>query len=484
MHSVVNKLNVSFFLILAAVAQAATPTVNPDRMRNFRMLETNPFLFEYHRITTGEDRQFFAYPKRNYEYRENFKVSEKEALIHLSGDDFEIANSFVGGVEYQGSEALADTIWPKIDGGIFFRGYVDSVDFALDARMYVESHSDAKGHPFDMEVYDVQNGDIKYISYSRYRGQVGLNWGHFRMTLARDVLHWGPGFYNNLTLNQFALPYNFAALDMYFGPLHIMSTYGDLRVGRISWNRENVNDRNMFAHRYELALGNLTLGMSEIQILYNDMNPALFVPIVPLFIEKGNYTEHSNNGALAVDFNYRLFSFARVYSEFFLDDLESPDELYKNEWSNNRWAFMAGMQVAHDFYLAHRKWEAGAIVEYARVEPYTYCHYDTAKAQLANLSMPLGNPNGPHSQTIDWLTYTRFSNVFLAVRQRFYWKGTNPGSSIFDPYKTVRKEFLKGVKMQYSLIPTISYEGQYVTYVGSLGFYDDPEVYFRLGFKW
>ena len=475
-----------FLLVVAFVldAFAASPTVAPDRMRNLRMLEANPFLFEYHRVTMGEGPQFFAYPKRDTTFRKNFDETEKDALFHLGDTDYRIAASIVGGLDYRGGETLGDTIWPGIDGGLFIRGYVDSLDFSLEARMYVESHSAKRQKSWDHEVFDEQYGDIQYVSYSRYRGQVGFNWNRFRVSAGRDVLHWGPGFYNNLTLNQFALPYTFMTLDAVFGPLHIVSAYGDLRVGAVSWDEVNQNERNMYAHRYELALGNLTLGVSELQILYNDSKPALLIPIVPLFIEKGNIAEISNNGSISVDANYRLFRFARVYSEFLLDDMESPEDLLKNELTNNRWAAMAGIQVAHDFTLGNSRLEAGAILEYARVEQYTYTHHDSAKAQLAHLNHPIGNPNGPNSQTIDWLLYSRMHNVFVSVLQRFYWKGTNYGSSIDEYFVTHKKHFLKGAKMQYSVTPSVTYEGQYTAFTGSITFVDDPQVYLRVGFKW
>ena len=78
----------------------------------------------------------------------------------------------------------------------------------------------------------------------------------------------------------------------------------------------------------------------------------------------------------------------RLYGEFFLDDMESPYAVYENKYSNNRWAGMLGMQFAHDTYLAKRPLQVGTIAEIARVEPYTYCHYDTASAQMAHLGAP------------------------------------------------------------------------------------------------
>lgn len=477
---------VFFYLVicLVAVVQASMPTVAPDRMRNLRMLEANPFLFEYHRVTMGEGPQFFAYPKRDTAFRKNFDETEKNALMKISQNDLRVAASLVGGVDYRGGETLGDSIWPGVDGGLFIRGYVDSVDFSLEARMYVENHSAYHQKSWDHEVFDEQYGDIRYVSYSRYRGQVGINWNHFRINVGRDVLHWGPGFYENLSLNQFALPYTFMTLDAFMGPLHVVSAYGDLRVGKVSWDDVNKHERNMYGHRYELALGNLTLGMSELQVIYDDSKPLLLVPIVPLFIEKGNFAEMSNNGSISVDANYRLFRFARIYSEFLLDDMESPGDLWKNEMSNNRWAVMAGVQVAHDFYLKNQKLETGTVFECSRVEPFVYTHSDTAKAILANLNYPVGNPNGPNSLTFDWLLYARMNHIFASVQQKFFWKGTDWGSSILDPHKISPKHFLRHAKMQYSVTPSVTYEGQYTAFTGSVTFVDDPQVYLRVGFKW
>ncbi len=183
-------------------------------------------------------------------------------------------------------------------------------------------------------------------------------------------------------------------------------------------SRKNTNDRNLYAHRYELNLGNLVLGMSETQILYNENKPWLFVPVVPLFMEKGNFSEDNNNGALAFDANYRLFQFARIYSEFYIDDFESPVSLIKNDNIEAKWAWMAGIQVGKDFYIRNKLIEAGAIAEYARVEPYVYSHFHPNTAQAANLGEPLGAPNGPNSQAIDFALYARIAKRLNRLRQR------------------------------------------------------------------
>ncbi len=504
-------------LFSAVCAYAASPVLAPENVRNLRLLESSPMLFEMHRVTTGEGRQFFAYPKRDTSFRKNFLKTENNALLGYDNvygsfvngrladsltqvPKLALAVSLVGGMDYRGGETLRDTIWPSIDGGLYIRGFADSVDFVLDARIYNEGHVAAWPRSFDGEFVEFQKADnnsgVEYSSYARYRTHFAINYDWIRLDFGRDVMHWGPGYYNNLTLNQFALPYNMLSLDMQFGPLRVLSFYGDLRVFSSSMSMANVDStRHVFGHRYELAVGNATLGISELQILFNNMKPWLFVPTAPLFMEKGNYSEDSNNGSLAMDFNYRLFNSVRFYTEFFLDDMESPVSLIKNDNIEAKWAWMAGIHAAHDFDIKGHLLEAGTIAEYSRIEPYVYSHFHKNTAQIAHLGRPLGNQNGPNSRNIDWTVYARFDkHIFASVRNSWFWKGEDYGSAVNDTtprrnHMKLPKQFLKDkegndVKMRYSLTPSISYEGQYVSYMGEVTLFDDKKVYVRAGFKW
>ena len=506
-------------LLLAAIAFAEsgrTTVIGAERTRNLRGLDYAPMLFEYHRQTVGEGRHFFTYPQRDTTFQKNFFKNNVNAMVYFDNEgfasthlkdsvtyeqkksgskhNFAIAVSPILGIDYKSSTALGDTIWPSIDGGLFIRGFADSVDFDLDARIYSEGHAAKKPKSFDHEVFDVQSkdrgdGGIDYVSFARYRAHLAFNYAWMRLQLARDVLHWGPGYYNNLSLNQFALPYNMLSLDFTFGPLRVFSVYADLRVNSWSYSKANLNDRNLYAHRYELSLSHFTFGISEIQILYNENKPWLFVPVAPLFIEKGNYTEHVNNGALAFDMNVQLFKKARLYGEFFLDDMESPYAVYQNRYSNNRWAAMLGMQVAHNQELKGKLLQLGSIAEIARVEPFTYCHYDTAQAQMAHLGLPIGNPNGPNSLAIDWTLYAQLhwnasAKFFFGLHNKWLWKGTDYGSNINDPYKTLPKKFVDGAPLQYTITPSVSYNGKYASFEMELTFGDEKAFFVRSTLHW
>ncbi len=499
-------------VFLCSSAFAASPVHGPENVLNLRLLETSPMLFEMHRATISDKPQSFAYPRRDTTFREAMKKDLATSLLAYDnvhggtvfgkgGYDtlsqkaprIALALSLVGGMDYRGGEALGDTIWPGIDGGIYLRGYADSLDFVLDARIYDEGHSADRPQSFDGEFLEIQekenNAGMEYTSFARYRTHFALNYSWLRLDLGRDVMHWGPGYYNNLTLNQFALPYNILTLDMQLGPLRVVSFYADLRIYNSMSMKNKDETRNLFGHRYELAVGNATFGISELQMLYDNLKPWLFVPTAPLFMEKGNYSESSNNGALAFDFNYRLFNTVRLYTEFFLDDMESPVSLVKNDNIEAKWAWMAGIHAAHDFDIKGHYVEAGTIAEYARIEPYVYSHFVKNTAQLAHLGRPIGSQRGPNSQTIDWTLYARMdSHIFASIRNTWAWKGTDYGSAVNDTtpsrnHMKIHKDFLKGAKMQYSLTPTLSYEGQFVSFMGEMTFIDDRKVYLRAGFK-
>ena len=490
---------IAFAAIFAFAETGSSPVIGAERTRNLRGLDYAPMLLEYHRQTVGEGRHFFTYPRRDTTFRKEFEKNNSNAMAYFKSEEnsshkFAIAVSPVFGIDYRSSTALGDTIWPAFDGGLFIRGFADSVDFDLDARIYSEGHSAKKPKSYDYEVFDVQkkdkgDGGIDYVSFARYRAHLGFNSAWVRLQLARDVLHWGPGYYNNLSLNQFALPYNMLSLDVTFGPLRVFSVYADLRVNSWSYSKDNLNDRNLYAHRYELAFKNVTFGISELQILYNENKPWLFVPIAPLFIEKGNYTERVNNGALAMDFNVQMFRKARIYGEFFLDDMESPYAIYQNNYSNNRWAAMLGLQVAHDMEVKGKFLQLGSIAEIARVEPFVYCHYDTARAQIAHLGLPLGNPNGPNSLAVDWTLYGQLfwnstAKFFFGLHNKWLWKGIDYGSGLDDPYKTVRKRFTHNAPLQYTISPSFSYVGRYASFEIDADFGDIRAFFVRSTLHW
>jgi len=429
-----------------------------------------PLLMEYHRLTTSVAKQRFAYPQRNYDFRaESPRFSTTVDSIRFGADAHLLAGLFM-------SLGDNDHTIPGLNLGFSASGFVDSLDFDLNAAFFVENRTKHPAHNragYDFSTFDRQKTDWKvwdnenrnFINYSRWQGHVGFNYAWLRLELGRDALHWGPGFYNNLTLNRQAVPYNYFSVDMVFGPLRVISFYCPLTIDSVGSRTHAHGDRNLYGHRYELALGNATFGMSEIQTIYNENSVWLLVPVYPLFMEKGNFSELNNNGALALDANYRIMRTARIYGEFYMDDFDSPITVIENEYLNSQWALMLGTQVVHDFKLNKHNLQLGSIVEYARVDQRVYTHYEPGEAQIANAGYPLGDQLGPNSQSIDWMIYAQINNaLFVGVHNKWQWKGNVYGSELNGSWigsgQNIKKDFLGGAKIHYSVTPMLAYNAE------------------------
>lgn len=483
------------------LSAATSPAISANPQASFSngnayLQQGIPLLFQYHSLTTGDSRQRFGYPQRNYGYIESMKsgalwqgVTDSTISLQFGID----GNLHLGAFsQYQEYSSETDKIFPGGFAGISASGYIDSLDFDLNVALYAERHNHDNPPSVDRLETDwvVWDNDGHHIvNYKRYQGHLGFNYSWLRLELGRDALHWGPGFYNNLTLNRQAVPYGYFSVDMVFGPLRIISFYGSLEIDSVGSKIHSDNSRNLYGHRYELALGNLTFGMSEIQVIYNNNNPWLLVPVFPQFMEKGNYTERSNNGALSFDANYRIMRMARIYGEFYVDDFDSPMSIIQNEYLDNEWAFMVGGQFGYNLTLDGLLMEFGSIFEYSHIEQLVYTHYSSNQGQMANAGFPLGNQYGPNSQTIDWTLYALVDNSFIfTLHNKWIWKGTVFGSylneTMIPGMADMHKHYLDGATMHYSIMPMIAYEKDHVGISAGASFIYESSLLANITLKW
>jgi len=375
------------------------------------------------------------------------------------------------GMEYRVLQSWQDTVFAT-DLGAWLAGRKGNLSFWLDGRIYSETHERESHWSWDGEFLEVQdsedgNAEVTYVSFARYRASLQYDGVFGTLGFRRDALSWGPGYSENLVFNQSAVPFNQYYYQAALGPVRIMSLWGALSIdsgsvinGGSTWNR---NYRHVYAHRYEWdIMRDLTLGVSEQMIVYNDAVPAALIPVVPLFMEKGQVVEPNNNGNIALDLSWRFPGLMRVYTEFLVDDLQDPAGLFNDFWGN-RWAWMSGFHLVHDFAGL----QGGLITEFSRIEPWVYTHYKTQTAQSLNRERPLGNPNGPNSQNLMMQWYLRRPGNWR-TGLRFAWleKGIGPGSSASDAireYDPETKEFLGNAHTVLSIEPQVAYTWKWFT---------------------
>lgn len=439
------------FLFATLSAPCAHGKANPNQPldRPFTLLDRVPFLLERElgRQTRGEGPMSFIFPRPCVSPIDSSVVCEAPSGFRHGHPDSgaSLAATPRAGYEFR---ILEETIHATEVGAIF-TGHTGPASFYLDVRMYTEIHEQFHHDSYDREFVETQDagttGSFAYSSYSRYRANLSwdLRWG--RITVGRDAAHWGPGLYNNLVFHRDAVPFNQATFTAHIGPLSVQSLYGQLiGVGDRLFDTE-PESRSVFAHRYELRpLPALLLGVSEQLFLYAYEEPFAFAPVIPLFIFKGDTWERVNNGNISADLCWRILPSFRIYTEFLIDDIQSPSSLFSNRWSE-KWAWMAGFQWAG----VSRGIPIGAVLEYARVEPWVYTHYVPSTAQAENQGHPLGHPLGPNSQRVSAAVFLDFPfRLHAGLHGELRWKGKDLGSNIEDvaPDGLQRKAFLVGVE--------------------------------------
>jgi hypothetical protein len=432
-------------LLLGPQPSRGNPNLPLDRP--FTLRNAEPFLLEkeHHRQLSGTSRLFFTFPRPCRSPADSSRVCGDGGLWRYrdTAQHRHLAFSPVAGYgyRYHGEDVHA------FEGGLLASGTGGALSLDLDMRTYTELHEERSHESYDRETVERQSEEasrtVAYSSYSRYRSGMSYDWGWGRITVGRDAAHWGPGLYANLVFHQDAVPFNQVALTGRWGPLSVTSLYGRLVVAAERTASLSPASRSVYAHRYEWSAGNRLLGASEQMVLYDQEEPFAFAPIVPLFIMKGDGWERFNNGNIAFDLAYRAPRLGAIYTEFLVDDVQSPTAIFDDTWSN-KWAWMAGLHAIRGI----AGWETGLIAEYSRIEPWVYTHYLPGTAQSANAGFPLGNPAGPNSMSVILKSYARREGgLYAGLGSRWDWKGTDRGSSLADssePEPPRRKVFLGG----------------------------------------
>lgn len=450
-------------LSLTWAATSNLPLDHPYTLRNPEPFQVEK---EYHRmIAEGRPRSFILPRPCERDLDSSLVCAETGAwAFRDSARGQRMTLSPVGGYEYRYLQENVNAF----DLGLAVAGSTGPVAIRLDARMFTELH-DRRDHPsFDREGLDrqdeQQSGSIAYSSYSRYRTTLSYDWSWGRLTAGRDAAHWGPGLYSNLVFKQESVPFNQLTFTTRLGPFVFHSLYGQLTIGDDWESNTSTDTRSVYAHRYEWQpWPDLLFGVSEQLILHNASVPFAFIPVVPLFIAKYSEKERTNNGNIAADVSLRFAGIAHLYSEFLIDDLQSPGTLFGDHWGN-KWGWLAG---AH-FILSERGPETGAILEYARIEPWVYTHYLPNTAQTANLNHPLGNQDGPNSQSLRAKVYARGgAGWYVGLKAEALWKGSDTGTSVLDNHPETgfeTKAFLGGdPEAEWSAAPHMAYRWRYLS---------------------
>ena len=458
-------------MILAALLLTAALHANPDalldRNKTLRSTPEMRLLREFDRQTRDSTATMLhVFPRPCFSDLDSSEICDEHGGIGWvdSARGGEIHFHPVLGVEHrlvQDESVLAG------DGGLQVEGGIGPASFYLDARIFSEDQSGSLPSYDGEYVESQQKGNsshFTYASYSRYRTRLSIETPFGRFSAGRDNQNWGPSPFHSLVLNQASVPYNHLDWTINLGPFTVRSLVADLAITGPGQSAADNDTRTLYAHRYEWrALKNLTVGISDALILFNKNAPTSFIPLVPLFMQKGLWYENINNGELAFDADWKPLHNWRTYGEFFLDDFTSPTTLFDSQWKS-KWAATVGTQVS---LPKIGEFLPGVIAEWSRVEPWVYTHYVANTSQALNQGLPLGNPLGPNSQALTLVIYATRDSWSLGLRGDLIWKGKDTGSQGTDTLHDnpeVRKSFLRGAQTPaFGLGPDVSWAHGWVS---------------------
>jgi|GEM_PF-1632116 len=384
-------------------------------------------------------------------------VQQRKALVHpLLGLSYR--SDLIGPTSTSnGSTDLSAFV---VEGGGILRADAPNFHAWGDARISVE-RQDPFPHSYDGQFIEPSeeggNSVAMYTSFARFEGRMTLDTRLGRFGAGRTRQQWGPSYLYPLVLSQETQPYSQVDWTMEWGDLRIRTLWGQLAIDGCGDLRYDSATRSLYAHRYEWTPTRwLSVGATEALILYQVEEPIAFVPIVPLFMMKGQSVENSANGELAFDVTFRPRDGWRLYGEFLIDDMSEPACLFNDFWKN-KWAVTVGSHVAFEPLPSL---EAGLVTELSRVEPWVYTEYVPSSNQAAHQGLPLGNQNGPNTLSIGGTGYMTYRDISISTGLEWIRKGTDSGSSITDARpesSQARKAFLAESKDNLIFKANISY---------------------------
>ncbi len=307
---------------------------------------------------------------------------------------------------------------------------------------------------------DAQNFDF-VEGYVRYDSRI------ISVQVGRERLLWGIGYNEKLTLSDYPRVFDFVRLDASYKALKYTFLHGWL-MGRSSellftlppdtttvYTEPTAADKYFAAHRLELSFPSLfDLGLQEMVIYSNRAPDLAYLNPVTAFESAQRSRGDRDNVFWAFDLQTHVIDGLELSASFLFDDINLPD-LFTDKWTN-RYAWQAGMFYTDAFFIPN----TSLMVEYCRVEPYTFSHGRSRENTYTSLNTLLGPQIGPNADS--WFLrgdYLPLRNLVFSLSVTFERKGENVvdesgilvknvGGDVFQPHRDSDPEtrtFLDGV---------------------------------------
>jgi len=358
-----------------------------------------------------------------------------------------------------------DRIFITVVGGTVRGALKGSLGFYLNAR-----ETQQKGNrPFSSYTeLNREHGlpivltDQNSVSYDETDAYLTLPCRWFQLEFGKQFHDWGPGYWGNLTLSNYAPSFEALKIKARYGHWKFVWLTGALRTDlpEYSYNAPYSNtprkvrkQKYIAAHRLEFAPHpRIAVGINE-AIIYGErgIEPGYLIPTI-FFWSEQHYIYGDDNATIGADIAAYPLQGLKLYSEVFIDDLSLKH--FDLSRPDNKWAILGGIFLVDPFGIPDSDFR----MEYVRVEPYVYTHRIPINV-YRNHGYVLGHWISPNSDGLFSEFNYRFSRGLLATLsfrrlrhgRNIYENGEmirNVGGDIDFPieYKSSgRKRFLDGI---------------------------------------
>jgi len=269
------------------------------------------------------------------------------------------------------------------------------------------------------------------------------------ISAGKDAILWGPGYHGVIGLTSADRTFDIVKFHTNVWKLNFTSLLGFLRDDVIENNKSLVLRKNISAHRIEFTpYSGVCIAWQEAYVYdAKDLHIELLNPLMPYQMAE-DYLGEIGNNTMEGDLVISLIPNTKIYSALFLDDFHPDKSPFK--YPKFEWAILNGALITDPFGID----DTDFVVEYARVEPWTYTHKGTIQnppipTAFKNFDEPLGHWIGPNSDDLfiqaGWRITTNLRSAISYNRIRH----GESGSNIYDAHRIgtdeEEKGFLKGI---------------------------------------